>query len=164
MLRRAIDWVLPEDNPAGVVYGLIMIGAVLAAESGLHDSYLETVGSTALTVAVYWLAHAYADLLGRRLTAHEHLTVQTLLYALAHDWAIVRGAALPLLALLVAWATGASQATAVLAAVWTCAGSLVIFELLAGIRAKSTPAELALEGCMGTIMGMSILVLRAILH
>ncbi len=109
MLRRAIDWMLPEDNPAGVIYGTIMIGAVLAAESGLHDSYLATASSAVLTVGVYWLAHTYADLLGRRLAAHEHLTMQALLRALAHDWAIVRGTSLPLLALLVAWATGTSQ-------------------------------------------------------
>jgi hypothetical protein len=164
MLRRLIDWVLPEDNPAGVIYGLIMIGAVLAAESGLHDTYQETVGSAVLTVGVYWLAHAYADLLGRRLSAHGHLTGQELLRALAHDWAIVRGTMLPLLALLVAWAAGASQTTAVSAAVWTCAVGLVTFELLAGIRAKSTPGELALEGCVGTVMGLSIVALRAILH
>jgi CHASE2 domain-containing sensor protein len=164
MLRRLSDWVLPEDNPAGVVYGLIMIGAVMAAESGLHDTYLETAGSAVLTVGVYWLAHAYADLLGRRLAVREHLTGRALLRALAHDWAIVRGATLPLLALLVAWAAGAAQTTAVSAAVWTCAVSLVAFELLAGIRAKSTPRELVLEGCVGTVMGLSIVALRAILH
>jgi hypothetical protein len=164
MLRGAIDWLLPEDNPAGIVYGLVMIGAVLAAESGLHDTYLETVVSAMLTIGVYWLAHTYANLLGERLATGERLTPQSLLRALAHDWAIVRGAAPPLLALLVACATGAAQTTAVAAAVWTCAISLVLFELLAGIRAKSTPRELALEGCMGTAMGLSILALRAILH
>jgi hypothetical protein len=164
LLRRMIEWALPGENPAGVIYGLVMIGAVLAAESGLHDTYIETVGSAVLTVCVYWLAHAYADLLGRRLAEREHLTTQTLLRALAHDWAIVRGTALPLLALVSAWAADAPQSTAILVAVWTCAGSLVAFELVAGLRAKSTPAELVLEVCVGTIMGLSIVALRAILH
>jgi hypothetical protein len=163
MLRRMIEW-LPGKNPAGVVYGIVMIGAVLAAESGLHDTYLETVGSAVLTIGVYWVAHAYADLLGQRLQQRKHLTVQTLLAALVHDWAIVRGTTPALLALLLAWAVGAPQTSAVLAAVWTCAVSLVAFELAAGVRAKSTPMELVLEGCVGTVMGLAILALRAILH
>jgi hypothetical protein len=164
MLRRAVDWILPEDNPAGVVFGVITIGALLAAESGLHDTYPETVGSAAVAIGLYWLAHTYADLLGRRLTTHERLTMSGLLRALAHEWAIVRGAGLPLLALVGAWVAGATQETAVSIAVWTCAGSLVVFELLAGVRARSNPAELVLEGCVGTAMGLAILALRAILH
>jgi hypothetical protein len=163
-LRRLIDWVLPQENPAGIVFGTITIGAVLAAESGLHESYLTAFGSALVTVALYWLAHTYSDLLGRRLSTHEHLTAGTLVRAFAHDWAIVRGAALPLLAMAIAWALGASQETAVTAAVWTCVVSVIAFELLAGIRAKSTPGELALEGCVGTAMGLGILALRAILH
>jgi hypothetical protein len=164
MLRRAINWVLPEENPAGIVFGTITIGAVLAAESGTHETYVEAFGSGLVTTGLYWLAHTYSDLLGRRLTTREHLTASSLLQAFAHDWAIVRGAALPLLALAIAWIAGASQETAVTAAIWTCVGSIVLFELLAGIRAKSTPRELALEGCVGTAMGLGILALRAILH
>ncbi len=163
-LRWLIDLVLPEANPAGIVFGTITIGAVLAAESGLHESYLMAFGSALVTTALYWLAHTYSDLLGRRLSTHEHLTPSTLVRAFAHDWAIVRGAALPLLAMAVAWALGASQETAVTAAVWTCVVSVIAFELLAGVRAKSTPSELALEGCVGTAMGLGILALRAILH
>jgi hypothetical protein len=164
MLRRAIDWMLPERNPGRVVYGLITVGALLAAESGLHDTYLEAVGSVVLALMLYWLAHAYSEQLGDRLTTHERLTPQALGEALLREWAIVRGAALPLLALVVAWTTGASQETGVLIGVWTAAGSLVAFELLAGIRAKSTPGELVLEGCVGATMGLAIVALRVILH
>ena len=164
MLRRLIDWVLPEGNPAGTIFGIITVGAVLAAESGLHETYVAAMGSALLTICIYWLAHTYSDLLGRRLTTHEHLTASSLARALAHDWAIVRGATLPLLALAIAWATGASQETAVTAAMWTCVGSLIGFEVLAGVRARLTPGELALEGCVGTAMGLGILALRAILH
>ena len=72
MLRRAIDWVLPEDNPAGVIYGLITVGALLAAEGALGETYPETVASLVLAICLYWLAHAYADMLGHRLATHQH--------------------------------------------------------------------------------------------
>ena len=67
-----------------------------AAESDIHDSYIDAVASALIATALYWLAHAYADALGRRLSGEERLSVATLARALRHDWAIVRGAALPL--------------------------------------------------------------------
>jgi hypothetical protein len=161
---EALDWALPGKNPAGAVYGTLTIGALLAAESALHDTYPETVGSVAVALVTYWLAHSYAELLGRRLATHERLTVRGLGRALGRDWAIVRGAGAPLLALLVAWAVGASQETAVTAALWTCAVSLVAFELLAGLRARARPAELTLELCVGAAMGLGVVALRVILH
>jgi hypothetical protein len=164
MLRRAIDWIVPVENPGRVVYGLITVGTLLAAESSLHDTYLETVGSVVLALLLYWLAHAYSELLGERLLTHERLSAQALGRSLLHEWAIVRGGALPLLALVLAWIAGASQETGVLLAVWTAALSLVAFELVAGVRSNSTPKELALEGCVGATMGLAIVALRAILH
>lgn len=143
---------------------MILIGALIAAESGVHDSYLDKVGSTVLALGIYWLAHAYSTVLGRRLSDQERLTTGALARALVHEWAIVRGASIPLLALLVAWAAGASQATAVNAAVWAAIASLIAFELLAGLRSRATPRELALEGVFGITMGLAILALKYLAH
>ncbi len=164
MLRRAIDWMLPERNPGRVIYGLITVGTLLAAESSLHDTYLEAVGSVVLALLLYWLAHAYSEQLGDRLAENARLSPQALGGALLREWAIVRGAALPLLALVVAWIAGASQETGVLVGMWTAVGSLLAFELLAGLRAQSTPRELLLEGSIGATMGLAIVALRVILH
>lgn len=157
-------WLVPSENPAGAVYGVIVIGALLAAESGRHEGYPDTIASAAIAAGLYWLAHAYAGVLGRRLTHGGHLTATALARALVRDWALVRGAAIPLLALLVAWAAGAQQETAVTAALWSAIASLVVFELIAGIRSRATSAELALELGVGLTMGMAILVLKIILH
>src|SRR6185312_13608302 len=99
----------PAGNAAGVVYGVITVGALMAAESGRHESYVDAIGSAVLATLLYWLAHAYADLLGRRLDTGERLSLRTLARTLGHDWAIVRGAAIPELALVIAWVLGASR-------------------------------------------------------
>lgn len=164
MLRRATDWLLPSSNPAGAIYGVIVIGALLAAESSRHETYLETFSSAALAAALYWLAHAYAGVLGRRLTHHERLSFPALVRALAHDWALVRGAGVPLLALAIAWALGASQEDAVTTALWSAIGSLVALELLAGARAHATRGELVVDAAVGLAMGTAILLLKIILH
>jgi hypothetical protein len=155
---------VPAGNAAGVVYGVITVGALMAAESGRHETYVDTVASALVATLLYWLAHAYADLLGRRLATGEALTMRALARALAHDWAIVRGAAIPILALLIAWAVGAGQESGVTAALRTAVVTVVVFELLAGIRAKSSPAELLLKACVGVTMGIAILAVKGILR
>lgn len=160
---RVARWVGPE-NPERVVYGVILIGALLAAESGLHDSYPDTIGSAVIALGIYWLAHSYATVLGRRLAAAERLTARSLGRALAHEWAIVRGASIPLVPLLVAWAVGAPHATAVTVAVWTAVASILAFELLAGLTARATTSEIALEASVGVAMGVAILALKALAH
>jgi hypothetical protein len=161
---RALEWALPGENPTGAVYGTITLGTLLAAEDGLHDTYPETVGSVVVALLLYWLAHSYAELLGGRLATGGRLTVRALGQALVRDWAIVRGTGAPLLALVAGWAVGADQQTAVTVALWTCAASLVAFEVLAGVRARARPRELALEACVGVAMGIGVVALRAILH
>jgi hypothetical protein len=164
LLGRVAKRVVPEQNPSGVIYGIIVIGALLAAESGRHESYLDTIASAAIAAALYWFAHAYANVLGERLAQHKRLTASALGRALAHDWAIIRGAALPLAVLACAWIGGATQQTAVAAALWSAIVGLVAFELIAGVRAHASPRELAFEGAVGTAMGIAILALKIVLH
>jgi hypothetical protein len=154
---------VPAGNAAGVVYGVITVGALMAAESGRHESYVDAIGSALIATLLYWLAHAYADLLGRLATG-EQLTAVALARALAHDWAIVRGAALPLLALVIAWIAGASREAGVTAALRTAIVTVVVFEMIAGLRAKSTPGELLLKATVGVTMGLAILALKGILR
>jgi len=162
--RRAIDWVAPGENPSGVIYGVIVIAALLAAESGSHESYLDTVGSALIAACLYWFAHAYASLLGRRLTTQERLTAGGLWGSLSHDWALVRGATIPLLALVCGWIAGAAQQTSVTAALWTCVVWLIALELVAGVRSRASTGELALQTGAGAAMGLAILALKVLLH
>jgi hypothetical protein len=162
--ERLAAWIVPESNPAGAVYGLVTLGALLAAESGLRDTYPETIGSAALALVLYWFAHSYSDVLGLRLSDHESFSWAELWQTFARDWAIAKGASMPLLVLLAAWALGVSQITGLTAAVWSIVASLIAFELAAGIRSKARPLELALEVLVGASMGIGILLLRALLH
>jgi hypothetical protein len=143
---------------------VLAIGAVLAAESGSHESYVDTAVSAVIAIGLYWLAHAYAEVLGLRLQSHARLSITAIGRALHDEATILMGAVLPLLALLLCWAFGAALSTGVEAALWTSVGSLVAFELIAGIRARSTPRELALEAGIGLTMGLAIIALKVLLH
>ena len=155
---------LSSRNPAASVYGTVTTGALLAAESGLRDTYLETVGSLAIAIVLYWFAHSYAEVLGLRLRRHETITWTELWDAFSQDWGIVRGAAAPMLAVLVSWAIGATQTTAVTAGTWAAVASLIVFELAAGLRSRAKAPEMALQVSAGVTLGLGILALRALLH
>ena len=166
--RRAVsllaDMLVPTENPSGAVLGLIVIGALLAAESGRHESYLDTLVSAALAALLYGAAHAYAEVLEIRLTQHRRLTVGVVVKTLVRDATLIRGAAVPLVALAVAALAGATEETAVTIAVWSVVASLAALELLAGVRAKATASELVLETAAGVAMGLAVLALKIILH
>ena len=147
-----------------MIYGVILVGALLAAESGVHEIYLDTILSAVIATAIFWLAHSYAGLLARRLSTHERLTVGALWRGLAQEATLIRGAAIPVLVLLIAWASGVTQASAVTAALWSSVASLIFFELLAAQRAPATLAERALELAVGVAIGLGILALKIVLH
>jgi hypothetical protein len=140
------------------------MGALLAAESGRKETYALTFGSAVLVICVYWLAHAYATIVGQHLSSRRPLTPRALGRGLVHDWALVRGAALPLVVLLVAWATGAAQRTAVDAAVYSVVACLICFELLQGLLSHATPARLAYDIGVGAVLGLGVLGLQSLFH
>jgi hypothetical protein len=155
---------VPKENLTDAIYGLILAGSLMAAESALREGHSAVVGSVAITVSVYWLADAYAIALGRRVQSGERLSLRSLREGLAHTFSVVQGAIVPELTLLIGWLAGASSATALSAAVWSTIGALIALELLAGIRAKAGPWELMLDCFVGVCIGAGVLLLRALLH
>jgi len=162
--RTFLHMLLPEANPSGTVYGLITVGALLAAESGIHDTYEETVGSLAVATILYGFAHSYSELLGNRLETPSRLNREAVVQVVAGYISVIKGALLPLIAMLIAWAAGASQETAVTAALWTTVVSLFLLELAAGIRCHARPLVLLFDACVGAAMGVTIFALKAIIH
>jgi len=136
----------------------------MAAESGLHETYLDAVLSAVIAAALFWLLHAYADVLGRRILSPERLRAGVLFDELARDLGVIRGAAIPLAALLVAWLAGADQSTGVLVALWSSILGLVVFELLAAVRVHASTRELVLDTSVGVAMGAAVVALKVVLH
>jgi len=163
-LGRAIDWLVSTENPSGTIYGLLAIGVLLAAESGRHETHLDTVLSALVAACGYWLLHSYATILGERLRGAMRLDLRALSTALAHDRAILRGAAVPMVVIVVSWLAGESQETAVRAALWTAVGCMFAFEVIAGLRSGASFQELVLDASIGILLGLVVLALRLLLH
>jgi hypothetical protein len=157
-------WVEPEDNPAGVIYGTIAVGAVLAAESTRRETFAETIEATALILGLYWLAHTYATVVGDRLKTRETLSPGRLWRALLHEGAIVKGAAIPIAVLALLWGAGVSLQAGVTAALWTSALALAAFETIATVRSRVTGAQRFVQIFLGALLGAGVLLVRVVLH
>lgn len=151
-------------NTGGLAYGTITVGGVLAAESAARESYASTLEGAALALALYWLAHSYAELTRRRADGGEVLHLGALLDVVVHELSILAGAATPIVALILCWALGASLVHAVSAATWTAAGMVVVIEVAIGIRERLAPREFAAQAGFGVVIGLLVIGLRAVLH
>lgn len=151
-------------NFARVVYGTIVVAALLAAESARRETYAKTVIAVVIAILLYWVAHSYAESAAHRIDSRTRLNTEQLVRSMLHEAPILTGAAFPLLALLLSWAAGATLTEAVSAALWTAAGIIVVFELVAGVRAELTGSELLVQTLVGAALGCVVIGLKLILH
>lgn len=152
-----------SDLGAGI-YGLMTVGALLAAESASSETYAETVVAVVLTMLAYWFAHSYAEFASERLKDREPARLSELVHIMGEQVTILFGAAIPLVALLVDWAVGASLETAVITALITAAVMVMLIEVAAGVRAKQSGRDLVQQCAFGALLGVLIIALRLVLH
>ena len=149
---------------SSAVYGTIAVGALLAAETAQRENYAETIGALALTIVLYWIAHAYASSATRRLREQEHLTVKGFAKAMVEQAPILAGAVAPLAMLVVFGIAGASLGDAVTAGIWTAAATIVAIEVTAAVRAGAEGFELVAQAAIGVVLGLLVIALKLVLH
>jgi hypothetical protein len=151
-------------NVARVVYGTVAVGALLAAESPEQETYAETMVSVLIALLIYWMAHSYAELTARRIEEGERLTTTALFGSMVHEVWILVGAAIPVIPLVMWWISGGSLANADTAAIWTAAGMVVVYEVIAGVRAELKAKEMVVQLALGATLGVLIISLKLVLH
>jgi hypothetical protein len=151
-------------NLGSAVYGLITVSALIAAESAGQETYAETVAGVALAMVLYWVAHAYSELVAWRVRRGEALTPGSLGRMLRWELPILAGGSPPLLAVLIAWAAGATLGTAIDIALWTGVATIIAVEVGAGIQADLSGRKLLIQAVVGAAFGLLILLLRLVLH
>jgi hypothetical protein len=151
-------------NTAGILYGTIMVGALLAAESAKQQNYADTVGAVAIAIALYWLVHSYTQYTERRVERREPFTLGGLGQTMTHELSIIAGAVLPLVALLLCWAVGATLNTAVNVDVYLCAAIIVLIEVGTSIRAELSGRELVAQISFGVFFGLLVIALNILLR
>ncbi len=156
-------WMDAEHNPDSAVYGLITVGAVIATESAHAGSAWREVLAVTVVLILYWIAHAYSTFLGRRFTEGAPLGLSNAAETAYHEFAVFRGAGLPIIAMAVAALFGAGSEVVDAAGLVTTVVVLLVFELAAGLRTHLTGLGLVGQLAIGVGFGVAIVSVRSIL-
>lgn len=163
--EKAAIWVVPEDNPTGVIYGTITTGALLVAESTRRETILEVAAATAVAFVLYFLVHAYASALGERLDEPgQRWAVRRLGTVIVHELALLKGAGLPLVVLVGAGLAGVGVGDATTAAVAAAVLLLVVLETIAGFRGGLGAVGLVVQIVVSVAIGVGVFALKIAIH
>lgn len=151
-------------NPAGLIYGVLAIETIIAAETSQRQTFPKLIAASAIAMAMYWLASAYSHHWGSRLRQSAGWTVKEFTTSLMEEATILVGAALPTIVLLSAWVAGATVETGVTAVLWVGCLEVGLLEIATGIRRRLGLRDLAVQSLIGIALGLGILVVRLLLH
>jgi hypothetical protein len=114
-----------------------------------------------VTVALYWVAHAYAEVVGNSQAIAPSLKVAV--RELALESPMVAACILPLAVLLATDLAGASFELATTISLLATVGLLLVWGLLAARKSRLSRAWAAASGGVYTLLGVAIVVLKLIL-
>lgn len=157
--------VSPARNPAGAVYGTVLAGSLIATEGARDELDIPRLLVVVLTTqCVFWVAHVYAELVGRRIELGRRPRGPDVLHLLREEWPLVAASFGPLVVVAGSSLVGLQDNTAVLAGLWTIVAVLASWALLAGRRARMRGVELALSVVVGSAVGVAIILLKVLVH
>lgn len=155
---------LRGTNPGGVVYGVLAVATVIAAESTRKETFGKLLLASAITMVLYWAAHAYSHHWSSRLQRAHEWTLIEIRNSLRYEASILLGAAVPLAVLAGAWIAGSSIETGVTSVLWIAGAELLALEVIPGIRHRLRLRDLGIQTLLGLSMGLGILAVRFVLH
>lgn len=155
---------LRGSNPGGVVYGVLAVATVIAAESTRRETFGKLLLASSMTLMLYWAAHAYSHHWTSRMQRAHEWTLTEVRNSLRYEASILLGAVLPLGVLAATWIAGTSIERAVTLVLWIAGVELLALEVAPGIRHRLRPRDLAIQSLLGVSMGVGIFGVRFVLH
>ena len=148
---------------AGAIYGTIASMAVVAGGAE-HTAIGRLLVVTVLTLAIFWLAHVYANALAHHLSAADGLDWRAVRSAMAEEWPLVTGP-LPALALL---ALGALDVlpddVAIRLMLWCGVAQLLGWGITFARRQRWGWPMALTTGAVNATFGIVIVVLEVLIH
>jgi hypothetical protein len=160
VLRAIIGQIVPARHASGAIYGtLVTAGTILGASEGAHN-VVEVAVTVVVTLTLYWIAHAYAEVIGNADRVAPSWKVAT--RELAAESRMVAACIVPLVILVVADFLGASFELAVTIGLCATIGLLFIWGIAASRRAQLSRGWAVASGLVYTFLGAAIVILKLI--
>ena len=155
---------VPDDPRGGRrraagIYGAIITASIMTAVGGSLPT-LALALSVLVTLAVYWLAEEYAEVLGRQATG-GHVPTWTYIRArLASSWPIVSASFAPLAVLVIARLAGASAFAAANVGAGAAIVLLTAHGWTAGRAAQLKGWQLTASTSIAAVLGLVMIALK----
>ncbi|MQS11051.1 hypothetical protein F7Q99_01820 [Streptomyces kaniharaensis] len=145
---------------AGAVYGSMLAASVIAA-SAVHEPHprLSLVLLLVITGIVFWIAHVYAHVAGRR-EVGRRVTWSEVRRVGRQEWPLVEAAALPALAVLVSPSLGTGENAWL--ALGVAVAQQVTWATLGARRAGASSGQAAVEGAVNLLLGLVIVAAKVV--
>lgn len=151
-------------NYAATVYGLLLVTAVVASLDAGDVKAPAMIASVGVTMAIFWIAHVWAEAIADRMRDPSPFTWRRLGAAAHKHWPMVQAAVWPIVALALAPIGVWSLDTATWIAFVICVAQLVGWGFVVGLRSfRSWPAAL-LSGAVDGTLGLLIVLLKTLIH
>ena len=152
-----------ERKGSAAIYGLVVSGSVMAA-SGEHGTVTDVAITVFVTVLVYWIAEAYAEVLGRQMSADRGLAFADVVQLASRRFALVEASYAPLLVVLIGRAIGAGTAVAIDSGLVTAAVLLALFGWVAAQRRGAGALGRIATALGAGLFGVVTITLKTLLH
>jgi hypothetical protein len=149
-------------NGEGIITGTVVSAAAIAAAAG-HFEETRLILAILGTALIYWLAHVHARTLGDAVKHRTH-PVDAFKESLAETWPILAAALVPAVILLVLRIVGVEIRTAAWIAVIACTVLLTVYSFFAGRRGGLSLVGSVVSACIGALLGIMVIGLKAGLH
>jgi hypothetical protein len=154
-----------SEGLATAIYGTILSTALISAYSEDPNSNPAQIALAVLVAAlVFWLAHAYSDVLAQGLIAERGEGLARIRAELAREWPLVTGAALPILPLLLAPLGLLSDDNAESVAIASGVVLLAAVGMAIAARRGSGVIGIAFSAGASAVFGIVVVTLKALVH
>lgn len=155
-----------RPNYSGAIYGSLLAASVVvgAGAGGEFDiGPLRLAALLLVTGLVFWLAHAYAELVGDRIR-HATVNAAEIGRVARHEWPLLQAAVLPAVAAVLFGLLGASNAAATWAALIAAIAAQVGWATLASVRSGASGPLVLVTAVVNLALGLIIVLLKSALH
>lgn len=150
-------------NPSRAIYGTIVATALIAATSAYDNNPGHIARATIATLLVFWLAHAYSQVLEHGLR-HRRFHRSVIRDALSEEFALVEGPALAIVLLVLGALGWIGGGLAIDLALANGVVQLMVWGTAVGRRFdRSWPVAVAV-GLLNAAVGGVVILLKALLH
>ena len=162
--RERATRLIARGNPAGLLYGAIITGAVMSATANHAPSTGRVVLAAVFVLVVYWLADVYVRAFSDQFTHVGSPLPRRMVAAVRHESRVLMGGVPAIVVVLVASLLGADTALSVNLALWLTVIELGAVGYLGARAAGSSPRRAVRESLAAALLGVVMVVSKTFLH